>query len=171
MMFIFNRPARYCMWMKNTLLPLSVAFLDNNGVILNIEEMLPQTENNHCAIKLASYALEMNAEWFKRATFEAAAKPIIDSLTAIEEALVNPKIFAYEDNLKFPIMLEEKLAGLNYFLQMADTGPTKSMHAKYDDLNVRIEVYLKAYRNMVPAEINKLNAIAGAQNKGVLHLD
>jgi len=120
--------------------------------------------------QIATY-LENEADVSKRATFEAAAKPIVDSLTAIEEGLVNPKILAYEDNLKFPIMLEEKLAGLNYFLQMADMGPTKSMNAKYDDLNARIEVYLKAYRNMVPTEINKLNAIAGAQNKGVLHLD
>jgi uncharacterized membrane protein (UPF0127 family) len=64
MMFIFDRPATYCMWMKNTLLPLSVAFLDSQGVILNIEEMLPQTETSHCAIKPALYALEMNAKWF-----------------------------------------------------------------------------------------------------------
>lgn len=48
-------------------------------------------------------------------SFRSVAKPIIDSLTAIEERLHNPKILAYEDNLKFPIVLEEKLAGLNYF--------------------------------------------------------
>ena len=65
MMFIFDRPYAYCMWMKNTLLPLSVAFLDSDGVILNVEEMLPQTETNHCAVKPALYALEMNAGWFK----------------------------------------------------------------------------------------------------------
>lgn len=65
MMFIFDRSSGYCMWMKNTLIPLSVAFLDKDGVILNIEEMLPQTETNHCATKPALYALEMNAEWFK----------------------------------------------------------------------------------------------------------
>ena len=95
----------------------------------------------------------------------------MDSLTAIEEGLVNPKILAYEDNLKFPIMLEEKLAGLNYFLQMADTGPTKSMITKYDDLNVRIEVFLSAYRKMVPAEINKINAAVGTQNSGLLKIE
>ncbi len=66
MMFIFDHPGNQCMWMKNTLIPLSVAFIDKEGVILNIEEMLPQTENNHCAAKPALYALEMNASWFKR---------------------------------------------------------------------------------------------------------
>ena len=54
---------------------------------------------------------------------------------------------------------------------MADTGPTKSMITKYDDLNVRIEVFLSAYRKMVPAEINKINAAVGAQNSGLLKIE
>lgn len=66
MMFVFDRPQQYCMWMKNTLIPLSVAFINNKNVILNIEEMQPQTLNNHCAVQPALYALEMNANWFKR---------------------------------------------------------------------------------------------------------
>ncbi len=74
MMFIFDRAAGVCMWMKNTLIPLSVAFLDSNGVILNVEEMLPQTETNHCAAKPALYALEMNAEWFKRKGIKPGTK-------------------------------------------------------------------------------------------------
>ena len=74
MMFIFDRSYGYCMWMKNTLIPLSVAFLDDSGVILNIEEMLPQTETNHCAAKPALYALEMNAEWFKRKGIKPGTK-------------------------------------------------------------------------------------------------
>ncbi|MET3105509.1 uncharacterized membrane protein (UPF0127 family) [Oxalobacteraceae bacterium GrIS 2.11] len=74
MMFIFDRPFKYCMWMKNTLLPLSVAFLDKNGVILNIEEMLPQTETNHCAVEPALYALEMSAEWFKHKGIKPGTK-------------------------------------------------------------------------------------------------
>ena len=74
MMFIFDRPASVCMWMKNTLLPLSVAFLDSNGIILNIEEMLPQTLDNHCATKPALYALEMNAEWFKHKNLKPGTK-------------------------------------------------------------------------------------------------
>ncbi len=64
MLFVFTQADRHCMWMRNTFLPLSVAFLDEQGRILNIEDMKPQTENNHCAAGPARYALEMNAGWF-----------------------------------------------------------------------------------------------------------
>lgn len=64
MLFVFDQAARHCMWMRNTLLPLSVAFLDQNGRILNIENMQPQTEDNHCASGAARFALEMNQGWF-----------------------------------------------------------------------------------------------------------
>jgi hypothetical protein len=66
MLFVFDQEARHCMWMKNTWLALSVAFLDASGRIINIEEMQPQTEDNHCAARPARYALEMNAGWFAR---------------------------------------------------------------------------------------------------------
>jgi uncharacterized membrane protein (UPF0127 family) len=65
MLFVFDQPAGHCMWMKNTLLPLSVAFLDDKGRIINVEEMQPQTEDNHCAAQPAKYALEMNLGWFR----------------------------------------------------------------------------------------------------------
>ena len=64
MLFVFVVAARHCMWMRNTNLPLSVAFLDDDGRILNIENMQPQTENSHCAANAARYALEMNLDWF-----------------------------------------------------------------------------------------------------------
>lgn len=64
MLFVFTRPDRHCMWMRNTLLPLSVAFLNEQGQILNIEDMKPQTDNNHCASAPARFALEMNQGWF-----------------------------------------------------------------------------------------------------------
>jgi hypothetical protein len=64
MVFLFNEPAQVCMWMKNTPLPLSVAFIDARGKILNIEDMQPQTLNSHCATGPALYALEMNKGWF-----------------------------------------------------------------------------------------------------------
>lgn len=69
MLFVFNTSAQHCMWMRNTLIPLAVAFIDEQGRIVNVEEMLPQTEDNHCAAKPAKYALEMNAGWFKARGF------------------------------------------------------------------------------------------------------
>ena len=64
MLFVFPAVATHCMWMRNTLIPLSVAFLDDQGQIINIEDMKPQTEDNHCAARPARYALEMNLGWF-----------------------------------------------------------------------------------------------------------
>ena len=64
MLFIFTHADRHCMWMRNTLLPLSVAFMDERGRILNIEDMKPQTDDNHCAATPARFALEMNQGWF-----------------------------------------------------------------------------------------------------------
>ena len=49
MVFVFDDASLHCMWMKNTLIPLSVAFLDEGGTIINIEDMAPQTEDTHCA--------------------------------------------------------------------------------------------------------------------------
>jgi uncharacterized membrane protein (UPF0127 family) len=66
MVFLFGAPAKVCMWMKNTLLPLSVAFIDGDGKIVNIEDMQPQTLDSHCSSKPVVYALEMNLGWFKR---------------------------------------------------------------------------------------------------------
>ena len=64
MLFIFDDNQRQCMWMKNTLLPLSVAFIDESGTVINIEDMAPQTEDSHCAARPSRYALEMNRGWF-----------------------------------------------------------------------------------------------------------
>lgn len=66
MVFRFPESRHLCMWMKNTLLPLSVAFIDEKGRIINIEDMQPQTLTAHCAKKPARYALEMNQGWFRQ---------------------------------------------------------------------------------------------------------
>jgi hypothetical protein len=66
MLFVFPETARHAMWMKNTFIPLSVAFIDKQGVIINIENMQPQTEDTHPAAKPAKYALEVNLGWFDR---------------------------------------------------------------------------------------------------------
>ncbi len=65
MVFVFPEDAVHCMWMMNTLLPLSVAFVDASGRILNIEDMQPQTRDSHCAAAPARFALEMNQGWFR----------------------------------------------------------------------------------------------------------
>lgn len=64
MLFVFPEVARHCMWMRNTLVPLSVAFIDEQSVVLNIADMQPRTEDSHCASAPARYALEMSAGWF-----------------------------------------------------------------------------------------------------------
>ena len=62
------------MWMKNTYVPLSVAFLDESGAILNIADMQPQTEQSHCSSGPARYALEMNQGWFAQKGIKPGAK-------------------------------------------------------------------------------------------------
>lgn len=65
MIFVFPETAIHCFWMKNTPLPLSIAFLDEKGSIVGIDEMAPDTETSHCPPRPARFALEMNAGWFK----------------------------------------------------------------------------------------------------------
>jgi uncharacterized protein len=66
MLFLFDEAAAHCMWMKNTLIPLSVAFIDERGAIVNIADMQPLDETTHCALRPVRYALEMNQGWFKK---------------------------------------------------------------------------------------------------------
>ena len=74
MLFVFPENNTHCMWMRNTFLPLSVAFLDEEGRIINIEDMQPQTEDNHCAKVPARYALEMNLGWFSQRGIKPGTK-------------------------------------------------------------------------------------------------
>ena len=78
MLFLFGAPAGVCMWMKNTLIPLSVAFMDDKGTIINIEEMKEQTLDSHCARGPAVYALEMNKGWFRQKNIKPGTR--IDGL-------------------------------------------------------------------------------------------
>jgi uncharacterized membrane protein (UPF0127 family) len=64
MLFVFDSADAHCMWMRNTLLPLSVAFIGDDGTIVNVEEMKPRTDATHCARRPVRYALEMSAGWF-----------------------------------------------------------------------------------------------------------
>jgi len=64
MLFVFNENAVHCFWMKNTLIPLSIAFIRADGTITDIDEMQAETENNHCPRNNGVYALEMPKGWF-----------------------------------------------------------------------------------------------------------
>ena len=74
MLFVFEQPTTQCFWMKNTLLPLSVAFLADDGMIVNIDEMKPQTLDSHCSAKPVRYVLEMNQGWFAKKGIKAGAR-------------------------------------------------------------------------------------------------
>ena len=74
MLFVFDTSGVHCMWMKNTLLPLSVAFLDDDGAIVNIADMQPLSETTHCAAQPARYALEMTQGWFAERGIRAGTR-------------------------------------------------------------------------------------------------
>ena len=74
MLFVFDEAAAHCMWMKNTYVPLSVAFLDEQATIINIADMQPQSEQTHCAARPARYALEMAQGWFAQRGIKAGTK-------------------------------------------------------------------------------------------------
>ncbi len=74
MLFVFDDSGIHCMWMKNTLIPLSVAFIDEAGAIVNIADMQPHDERSHCAVRPARYALEMERGWFAKRGIKPGAK-------------------------------------------------------------------------------------------------
>ncbi len=74
MLFVFDAPSQQCMWMKNTYIPLSVAFLDEQGTIINIADMQPHDEQTHCSRRPALYALEMTRGWFAERGIKPGAK-------------------------------------------------------------------------------------------------
>ena len=74
MLFVFPEAGVQCFWMKDTLIPLSIAFLDDDGRIVQIADMQPQSLDNHCSSRPVRFALEMNAGWFKSRGLSAGAK-------------------------------------------------------------------------------------------------
>lgn len=74
MLFIFEQPTVQCFWMKNTLLPLTAAFIADDGTIVNLADMKPQTEDSHCSAKPVRFVLEMNQGWFAKKGIKAGAK-------------------------------------------------------------------------------------------------
>jgi uncharacterized protein len=74
MLFVFDEPSQQCFWMKNTLLPLSIAFIDDSGTVANIDDMKPQTLDSHCSTKPVRFVLEMNVGWFDKRGIKAGSK-------------------------------------------------------------------------------------------------
>jgi uncharacterized protein len=74
MLFVFEQPSQQCFWMKSTLLPLTAAFVDDDGTIVNLVDMKPQTLDPHCSAKPVRYVLEMNQGWFAKKNIKAGTK-------------------------------------------------------------------------------------------------
>jgi uncharacterized membrane protein (UPF0127 family) len=74
MLFVFDDASPQCFWMKNTLLPLSIAFLADDGTVVNIDEMKAQTLDAHCSTKPVRYVLEMNQGWFAKRGIKPGSK-------------------------------------------------------------------------------------------------
>lgn len=74
MLFVFERASPQCFWMKNTLIPLTAAFVADDGTIVNLADMKPQTTESHCSIQPVRYVLEMNQGWFGKKGIKAGFK-------------------------------------------------------------------------------------------------
>ena len=71
MLFVFEEPGTQCFWMKNTLLPLTAAFVADDGRVVNLADMQPQTTESHCSEEPVRYVLEMNQGWFAKRGLKA----------------------------------------------------------------------------------------------------
>jgi uncharacterized protein len=74
MLFVFEQPATQCFWMKNTLLPLTAAFVADDGTIVNLADMKPQTLDAHCSTQPVRFVLEMNQGWFAKKGIKAGSR-------------------------------------------------------------------------------------------------
>lgn len=74
MLFVFDAPSPQCFWMRNTLIPLSIAFIADDGSIVNVAEMQAMTETSHCSAKPVRFALEMNQGWFAKRGLKPGTK-------------------------------------------------------------------------------------------------
>ncbi|TXT40747.1 MAG: hypothetical protein FD135_932 [Comamonadaceae bacterium] len=74
MLFVFDFPSEQCFWMKNTLLPLTAAFVADDGTIVNLADMKPLTTESHCSSKPVRFVLEMNQGWFAQKGIKAGFK-------------------------------------------------------------------------------------------------
>ncbi len=96
----------------------------------------------------------------KAKPFKDSGKQITDSLDAVKNELFNEKIRANEDNLRFPLKLEEKLATMNGLLQASDTKPTAGMYAVYNSLSSQIDIQLARLKNIIDNKLAAFNTMA-----------
>lgn len=71
MLFVFEQASQQCFWMKNTLLPLTAAFVADDGTIVNLADMKPQSIESHCSARPVRFVLEMNQGWFAKRAIKA----------------------------------------------------------------------------------------------------
>jgi uncharacterized membrane protein (UPF0127 family) len=74
MLFVDDEPSQRCFWMRNTLIPLSIAFIADDGTIVNLADMAPRSEASHCSAKPVRFALEMRQGWFAKRGLKAGFK-------------------------------------------------------------------------------------------------
>jgi uncharacterized membrane protein (UPF0127 family) len=74
MLFVFEQAVVQCFWMRNTLLPLTAAFVADDGTIVNLADMKPQSDDSHCSKKPVRFVLEMNQGWFAKRNIQAGFK-------------------------------------------------------------------------------------------------
>ncbi|MEP6942665.1 MAG: DUF192 domain-containing protein [Betaproteobacteria bacterium] len=84
MLFVFDAPQPLAFWMRNTYVPLSIAFVGADGLILNIEDMAPRTDQTHPSRGLALYAVEMRKGWFAERGIKAGDR--VDGLEKVPKA-------------------------------------------------------------------------------------
>jgi uncharacterized membrane protein (UPF0127 family) len=74
MLFVFEQATTQCFWMRNTLIPLTAAFVEDDGTIVNLADMQPQSDDSHCSSKPVRFVLEMNQGWFVKRQIKPGAK-------------------------------------------------------------------------------------------------
>jgi uncharacterized protein len=82
MLFIHDEPVQTCFWMKNTPLPLAIAFIDDEGRIDHLDEMAAHSTESVCASAAVRFVLEVNAGWFAERGIEPGAR--IDGLPVMQ---------------------------------------------------------------------------------------
>ena len=74
MLFVFEQASEQCFWMKNTLLPLTAAFVADDGTVVNLADMKPRSTDSHCSAKPVRFVLEMNQGWFAKRAIKTGYK-------------------------------------------------------------------------------------------------